>query len=205
MIKGTWARSQTRGARTEEPDDEENSGRIRRVVPYVEDTKNCLVFKPENTLSTSAMATLQAALKSAIQLEYQLEDSELAAEPMPFRGERDMVLFYEAAEGGAGVLRRLLDDPAAMSRVARRALEVCHYDPETAEDREKSSGREDHCEAACYDCLMSYGNQLDHEILDRQLPKSWTFLWASSRRRLNRHLLRLQRRSHGSAAPQVRV
>jgi len=53
---------------------------------------------------------------------------------------------------------------------------VCHYDPETAEDREKSSGREDHCEAACYDCLMSYGNQLDHEILDRQLPEVVDFL-----------------------------
>lgn len=176
VIKGTWARSQTRGARTEEPDDEENSGRIRRVVPYVEDTKNCLVFRPEGKLSASSMATLQAALKSAIQLEYQLEDSELAAEPMPSRRERDMVLFYEAAEGGAGVLRRLLDDPAAVSRVARRALEVCHYDPETAEDREKSSGREDHCEAACYDCLMSYGNQLDHEVLDRQLNEVVDFL-----------------------------
>jgi very-short-patch-repair endonuclease len=53
---------------------------------------------------------------------------------------------------------------------------VCHYDPETAEDREKSSGREDHCEAACYDCLMSYGNQLDHEVLDRQLNEVVDFL-----------------------------
>ena len=24
------------------------------------------------------------------------------------------------------------------------------------------------CEAACYDCLLSYGNQRDHELLDRQ-------------------------------------
>jgi len=176
VIKGTWVRSQTRGARTEEQDDEDNSGRLRCVVPYVEDTKNCLIFRPKNPFSISAMATLQAALKNAIQLEFQLEDSELAAEPMPSRRERDMVLFYEAAEGGAGVLRRLLDDPAAMGRVARRALEVCHYDPETLDDKERASGREDHCEAACYDCLMSYGNQLDHEMLDRQLPEVVGFL-----------------------------
>jgi superfamily II DNA/RNA helicase len=176
VIKGNWVRSRLRGALTKDADDEEGSGRICPVVPYVEDTKNCLVFTPANPFTASAMATLQAALKSAIQLEYQLEDSELAAEPMPSRRERDMFLFYEAAEGGAGVLRRLLDDPAAMGRVARRALEVCHYDPETLDDEEKDSGREDRCEAACYDCLMSYGNQLDHEMLDRQLLEVVGFL-----------------------------
>jgi very-short-patch-repair endonuclease len=29
------------------------------------------------------------------------------------------------------------------------------------------------CEAACYDCLLSYRNQLDHELLDRRVAHPW--------------------------------
>ena len=49
-------------------------------------------------------------------------------------GERRLILLYEAAEGGAGVLRRLLDDPDAMRDVAQEALRLCHFDPETGDD-----------------------------------------------------------------------
>ena len=31
------------------------------------------------------------------------------------------------------MLRRLVDDPTALGRVAREALRICHYDPETGE------------------------------------------------------------------------
>jgi hypothetical protein len=64
-----------------------------------------------------------------------LEDSELAAEPLPDDRHRRLLLFYEAAEGGAGVLRNLLDEPMAIQDVAQKALEICHYDPKTGEDR----------------------------------------------------------------------
>jgi ABC-type cobalt transport system substrate-binding protein len=43
-----------------------------RVIPFVEDTKNCLLFEPAKCWMTSQMASLQAALKSAIQVHYQL-------------------------------------------------------------------------------------------------------------------------------------
>ncbi|MEZ4522476.1 MAG: DUF1998 domain-containing protein [Thermomicrobiales bacterium] len=49
------------------------------------------------------MASLQSALKSAIQRVYQLEDNELAAEPMPDDENWSSLLIYEASEGGAGV------------------------------------------------------------------------------------------------------
>jgi very-short-patch-repair endonuclease len=117
------------------------------------------------------MATLEAALKRAIQLEFQLEDVELATEPLPSRQERHYLLFYEAAEGGAGVLRQLVDYPSAWPTVARRALELCHFDPATGNDLEKAPHAEERCQAACYDCLLSYYNQGDHEHLDRHLGR----------------------------------
>ncbi|MFQ5740510.1 MAG: DEAD/DEAH box helicase [Acidobacteriota bacterium] len=139
-----------------------------RVIPFVEDRKNCILFKPRMNLSEIQMASLQSALKNAIQVVYQLEDNELVAEPLPNRDHRNLILFFESAEGGAGVLRHLLDDPRALATVASRALEICHFDPETGEDLKRAPRAHEDCEAACYDCLMSYVNQMDHRLLDRQ-------------------------------------
>lgn len=151
-------------------DDQEDplSQRTSRVIPYVEDTRNCLLMEPVEPLAETPMASLQAALKSAIQVRYQLEDNELAAEPLPKASDRRLLLLYESAEGGAGVLRRLLDDPHALASVARRALEICHFDVAGTDQRHAPRAKED-CEAACYDCLMSYYNQREHRLLDRKL------------------------------------
>src|SRR5690606_10464734 len=80
---------------------------------------------------------------------------------------------YEAAEGGAGVLRLLVEDPTALSRCAELALRRCHYAPDDRAadgwaDQGHAPGRRDDCEAACYDCLLSYTNQPDHRLLDRK-------------------------------------
>jgi hypothetical protein len=91
----------------------------------------------------------------------------LAAEPLPSADDRRLLMFFEAAEGGAGVLRRLLDDPDKLAEVAREALEICHFDPVTGADRDRAPHATERCEAACYDCLLSYGNQRDHRLLDR--------------------------------------
>ncbi len=163
LERGYWQKDE----RDEEEVDDPLSARRERVVPFVEDRKNSLLVEPHGTLDLTAMASLQAALKTAIQVEFQLEESELAAEPLPGRDLRRLLLFYEAAEGGAGVLRRLLDDPDALARVARRALEICHFDPDSGQDLRRHPRSREDCEAACYDCLMSYSNQLDHELLDR--------------------------------------
>lgn len=114
------------------------------------------------------MASLQAVLKSAIQVVYQLEDNELAAEPLPRSDDRRVLLLYESAEGGAGVLKRIVDDPRALGNIARTALEICHFDPYTGEDRGRAPRAREDCEAACYDCLMTYFNQRDHRLLDRK-------------------------------------
>jgi very-short-patch-repair endonuclease len=161
--RGYWARNQQELDESEDP----MSKRIRRVVPFVEDHRNCLLLELSDEPDVEVMASLQAALKHAIQVEFQLEDMELSAEPLPGPDDRHQLLFCESAEGGAGVLRRLVDDPRALSRVARAALEICHFDPSSGEDRGQAPRARERCEAACYDCLMSYMNQPDHQKLDR--------------------------------------
>ena len=163
--RGYWARNQQD---VEDDAQDPLSARTRRVIPYVEDRRNCLLLQFTEPIEPEVMASLQAAFKHAIQVEYQLEESELAAEPLPSREARHILFFYEAAEGGAGVLRRFLDDPQALPRVAQQALRLCHFDPETGADLRRAPRAREDCEAACYNCLMSYVNQPDHRLLDRQ-------------------------------------
>lgn len=167
--RGVWEKNQ------QDPEDlsDPMTSRTARVIPYVEDRRNCLIFEPAQKLSVSEMASLQSALKNAIQVHYQLEDTEIATEPLPNRDDRRMILFYEAAEGGAGALRRLLDDPAAIGDIAQEALRLIHFDPLTSEDKKRAVHSKEDCEAACYDCLMNYTNQLDHPLLDRKLIRDF--------------------------------
>ena len=161
LERGYWSRNQ---ADAEDRDDAIAEGRIARVVPFVRDTRNALVMRFEPPRAAPEMASLQAAFKQAIQQHFQLEPRELSCEAMPSLRERREILFYEASEGGAGVLRQLAEGPAVLPALARRALEICHYDPDTLEDRAT-----DRCGRACYECLLDYGNQPDHRILDRAL------------------------------------
>ena len=180
MERGYWEKNQ---ADVNDADDNPLSHKVERVVPYVEDRRNCLLVQPtlpeaadENDETRTAwMASFEAAFRGAIREEFQLEDAELASEPLPGAGDRSTILLYEAAEGGAGVLKQLVEDPEAARRVARQALEICHFDPETGENLGMAKGAAERCEAACYDCLMSYTNQSDHAILDRALVKDWFF------------------------------
>jgi superfamily II DNA/RNA helicase/very-short-patch-repair endonuclease len=149
--------------------EEVGARRAARVIPYVEDRRNALVVRLAQPVPSETVATLQYALKRAIEATFDLEDSELASEPLPGSRERTAILLYESAEGGAGVLRRLIGEPDQLAAVAARALELLHYDPETGEDRGKADGAEERCERACYDCLLSYTNQRDHGLLNRHL------------------------------------
>lgn len=174
--RGTWLKDKNEG----KADKEKNFGAdveladpaaaesIDRVVPYVEDRKNCLVFEPQKDLTQPQMLSLQSALKQAIQQAYQLEDFELSAEALPTRGEPKTLLFVESAEGGAGVLRHFVDDPGALPEVAKIALDICHFD-ERGNDLGRAKNAAEDCVAACYDCLMNYGNQRAHKDLNRHL------------------------------------
>jgi hypothetical protein len=165
---GLWSKD----AQAPEEDDSADIGaQVQRIVPFVEDRRNILVLHPGTALEEGAMVTLQYLLKRGIEAEFQLEESELAAEPLPKRDQRNAILFYESAEGGAGVLTRLANDPIALCRVAERALRVAHYQPKGATwEADALLNLDETCEAGCYRCLLSYSNQIDHPAIQRKDP-----------------------------------
>jgi hypothetical protein len=111
------------------------------------------------------------ALERGIEAVFQLEDAELTGELLPpDEGPRDRMLFAESAEGGAGVLRRLQAETDALARAAREALAIAHFDPDTGADTGGFDPSRP-CAKGCYDCLLTYGNQLYHQQIDRHSIK----------------------------------
>lgn len=177
-ITGTWSKQDDPSGSDDGGNDEALLDKVpnQRIVPFVEDHRNLLILSPMYLLSIEAMATLQAALKRGIEMTFQIEESELVAEPLPKGDERRALMFYEAAEGGAGVLTRLASEPASLAQVASSALQLMHYNvPQgewqldslpTLEQTDALGNRI--CEAGCYQCLLSYFNQPDHENINRR-------------------------------------
>jgi very-short-patch-repair endonuclease len=67
-----------------------------------------------------------------------------------------------------------------LGRVARTALEILHFDPVSGADTQVGLG-DDRCELACYDCLLSYGNQSDHVSIDRHRVRDLLLRFAGAR------------------------
>ena len=142
---------------------------VSRVKLGVQDTQNLLRLRLKKAALREDQVfetTLMYALERAIEQTFQLEDSELVVEAL---GEKEgrALIFYEASEGGAGVLRRLVEEPEALAEVAQEALKILHFNPETGEDL----AEEEH--PACYECLLSFSNQPVAHLLDRYRIKDF--------------------------------
>ena len=168
--RGNWLAA---GQANSEPDPDQPSLEqpLSGVRPYVWDTKNLLLLKAnQETPSRSSLSSLTYALSRGMQLEFQIEESELAAEHIGL-GEHIQILLWEAAEGGIGVGERIIAEPMAMARVARRALELCHWDADTGLELDDHSSTP--CAVACYQCLLTYANQREHPVIDRHSIKQF--------------------------------
>ena len=159
--------------------------RQQRIVPVVEDHKNSLLLIPDPSLQldVSEMAILQHALVRAIEISESLEEGEMLGEPMPNRDDRRALLLYEATEGGAGVLSRLMNTPGRWQALAKSALTLMHYKIDeqgefVIDEHGDLVDGDKPCVEACYRCLMSYFNQPDHEHLDRTNDRVVKFLLA---------------------------
>ena len=167
---GQWmSKRQEEEAEAAESDDIIDLHKARRptwVVPYVEDRRNVLVVQHSQPVDDSTAATFRYALERGAEAYFQLEDSELSTESLPDAAGHGRFLLIESAEGGAGALRRLVAEPSLMADIARKALEVIHFD-EAGNDLDHAPRATDRCELACYDCLLSYHNQTQHALIDR--------------------------------------
>lgn len=169
-VSGYWAKNEDEDQ--DESAADPTAAPRQWIVPSVQDRKNALLFQPVGDApSKIALATVQHALLRGIEAVFQLEEGEMLAEPMPSRDVRNGFLLYEATEGGAGVLTRLVSEERSLAAVARRALQIMHFavgDGPLPDSASGLSDQPDACVAACYRCLMSYYNQPDHESLDRR-------------------------------------
>jgi hypothetical protein len=168
IIDSTTGRWRSKDDADDANDGDPSGGSIMTGIrPFVTDTRNLLLLQPisEAASDEGFLKSLAYALRRALQIEYQVEEREVAVELIG-REENENILFWEAAEGGIGVWERLISEPRGFKKLALRALEILHFDP--------SSGQaipawEERCTAACYDCLLSYSNQPDHRHLDDRL------------------------------------
>ncbi|HXH21153.1 MAG TPA: DEAD/DEAH box helicase [Dehalococcoidia bacterium] len=160
---GRWQRQ------TEDPSPDEGDPdapqALSGIKTYVTDKRNLLLLRLDASHADRTFATtMMYALRRAIEVVHQVEEQEIAAELVGKGGEQRLLL-WEAAEGGTGVWERLVDQLSGIAELARQALILCHYDPVTGEDDPAYSGD---CISGCYECLLSYSNQLEHRFIDRR-------------------------------------
>jgi len=158
---GFWAKTQEL-EETDIPNPDINVNPNLTVRIFVQDIHDILLFNlPETAkLNEEFWTTLQYALLRGIHVTFELEENEISAEIIGQNGKKQ-ILFWETTEGSMGVLKRLVSSPTALAQVAKTALQVCHFNPQTGENTNPK------CVKACYDCLLSYNNQSDHLKLNR--------------------------------------
>jgi hypothetical protein len=154
-----------------------DSAGAQRIVPIVEDNKNAALFRlavePRSMVTTT---TLQHAFTRGLETVFQLEEGETLTEPVPNRDNRKAILAFEATEGGAGVLTRLVSEPKRLADVAKSALGLMHFQNldhaiGTGDPASLTEDPNAQCVKGCYRCLLSYYNQPDHEHIDRTDPE----------------------------------
>jgi len=110
--------------------------------------------------------TLKEALVQSLLLTYNLEESELDCflNPLPETSNMQIVIF-ETEEGGTGILKSLFDAQTDQFEkfLANLSL-ILHID---SIDPYKET--KDACISGCYNCLLSFRNQVEHRFINRQL------------------------------------
>jgi superfamily II DNA/RNA helicase len=136
---------------------------IRRIKLFTTTTSNALYIQPVKALAlkgdSDGVITLMYALKRAIENYFQVESNEIGATIM---GEIDTpnILIYEAAEGSLGVLSQIVDSPTVYKAVMQEAFNFCFV-------KDGIEVPEEDLVPATYDDLLSYYNQIHHQLINR--------------------------------------
>ena len=89
---------------------------------FVNDTENVLLAYPPAGIQQDdrVVAALQFALQRGMEQHFQIEEAEIASERIG-SGDRRAILYWEAAEGGVEVLRRIVEEADLFAAVAAAA------------------------------------------------------------------------------------
>ena len=159
-----------------------------RVIPFVEDRRNCLLLEPaldsvDADQRDQAMASLQAALKNAIQVRLPARGrTSWPPSPCPPPTTAAPSCSTRPRKVAPACCAAWSKNPARSPARRPRGPRPLPLRPRHRRGPPpRAPACEEDCEAACYDCLMSYSNQRDHRLLDRHLIRDW--LLALPRRR----------------------
>jgi len=138
---------------------------IRGIILFTLGTHDVATIKisPPKDIKPSKVEdyyiTLKESILQGLQLALNLEESEVdgfIVKEQTDSSKYDIIL-YETAEGGTGAIKSLTD-ARGLGSVVTKARELLH-------DKDPQAG----CGKACYECLLNYYNQREHERLDRNL------------------------------------
>lgn len=135
---------------------------VRGIHLYTQTQNDVLTVDcplPENvTAVDSFYTTLRYTLQQALSIEMELDEREVDGfvSEVPNNPDRRRIVLYETQEGGTGAVQALTKAPR-LQRVLRSARELLHEHDEEG------------CEKACYECLLTFYNQRDHDLIDRTL------------------------------------
>lgn len=136
---------------------------IKRIKLFTTTTANALYIQPVKALAlkgdNDGVITLMYALKRAIENFFQVESNEIGVTIM---GEIDTpnILIYEAAEGSLGILSQIVDNPSVYKSVMNEAYNFCFI-------KDSIEIPEEDLVPATYDDLLSYYNQVHHQVINR--------------------------------------
>lgn len=149
-VSGRWRKAPDPKAKPEDL----RKDPVKLVQLMTDFTADALSLSPSPALGLeeAGIVTLQYALKRAIETVYKAESREIATEVV---GTGRSILVYEASEGSLGILGRVVEDAAAFPALLAAARDICRFE------------EEDYLEAASYDDLLDYYNQIDHRTIDR--------------------------------------
>lgn len=154
-VTGRWKKAKE----IEESSPEDPTVNVR---PFTTDTADVLYIQPIASLQLTedGIITLAYALKRAVEVYFQVEESEIGVWILG-SGERKNILIYEAAEGSLGILSQLVENTNTLRSIFKTACQIIHFDPESFQNTGKDIPK------ASYDDLLSYYNQRHHEKINR--------------------------------------
>ena len=80
-------------------------------------------------------------------------------------------MFWEAAEGGTGVWEVSWRSRTPLPRSRGAPLRSANFASDTGEESSEHDGL--NCAVSCYECLLTYANQLQHRFLDRNIVRDF--------------------------------